>query len=138
MPIVQFSAQDLLSTKILIPGWYVVRIDSVGEKPSSGDNPSTTKLFPISGTVIRNAENGSEEFAGCPTPYGWSFNDNPGAAGIMIGFLMALGYKPEKDQRIDLKAAEGKELEIFIENGTWEGRVVNRIGTKFRPLRGAA
>jgi hypothetical protein len=137
MPIIEFSEQDLLRNKIITPGWYVARVDQVLTKPAKGNNPETSTIWPIEGTVIKNADNGSVEFAGVPTPAGWNFNDNPRAKGFIEGFLRCvMGSDVKPGVRYELKAAEGKELEVFIENDTFEGRVVNRINHKYRPLRG--
>jgi hypothetical protein len=134
MPIIEFDESDYLRNKIVVPGWYVVLVERVGQKPSKGDNPDTTTIWPIEGKIIKNAENGSTEFEGVPTPAGWNFNDNPRAKGFIIGFMKSLGVEGEP-KRIELAAAEGKMLEVFIENDTYEGRVVNRINHKYRPLR---
>jgi len=135
-PIITFNEQDILRNKIVTPGWYHVRVDRVLEKPSTGTNPETTTIWPLEGTIIKNADNGSEEFAGVPTPAGWNFNDNPKAKGFMIGFFSSLGAEVTPGTRMELKVAEGKELEVFIENDTYEGRIVNRINHKYRKLRG--
>jgi len=134
-PIVTFSEQDILRNKIVTPGWYRVRVDRVGQKPSKGDNPDTTTIWPIEGTILKNAENGSEEFAGVPSPAGWNFNDNPKAKGFMIGFFNSVGATVKPGERMELAAAEGHELEVFIENDTYEGRVVNRINHKYRAVK---
>lgn len=134
MPIITFSEADILRTKIVTPGWYRVRVDAVKTKPSSGNNTETTTIWPIDGTILKNADNGSEEFAGVPTPAGWNFNDNPKAKGFIVGFLNSLGAEIKPGARIDLAAAEGKELLVFIENDTYEGRVVNRINHKYKPI----
>jgi len=134
MPIVELSESDYLRNKIVVPAWYVVKVDRVLQKPSKGDNPETSTIWPIEGTIIRNAENGSVEFAGVPTPAGWNFNDNPRARGFIIGFLRSIGVEGEP-KRIELAAAEGKELEVMITNDTFEGRVVNRINHQYRPVR---
>jgi len=132
-PIIEFDEQDFLRSKIVTPGWYRVRIDNVGEKPSKGTNADTTKIFPMSGVILFNAENGSEEFSGVPTPPSWNFNDNPNAKGFIIGFLKAVTGDPNfHDKRIELKAAEGKQVDVFIENDQYEGRIVNRINHQYR------
>lgn len=140
--IFEFSKEDLLQGKIVTPGWYRVLITRVGQKPSTSQNPDTKNVFPIEGKILRNADNGSEEFAGVPTPPSWNFNDNPNAKGFVLGFAKSLGFdmtsveKGETERaRFTLKAAEGREVEVFIENDTYEGRVVNRINHKYRPLR---
>lgn len=138
MPMISFSEDDLLRDKIVSPGWYRVMIQRVGTKPSSGSNPETTTVWPIEGKIIRNADNGSEEFAGVPTPAGWNFNDNPRAKGFMIGFLKSLGADIKPGERVELSNAEGQEIEVFIENDTYEGRIVNRINHKYRPAKVAA
>lgn len=136
MPIVTFSEEDILRSKVVTPGWYVVRVNRVNTKPSKGDNPETTTIWPVDGTIIKNAENGSEEFAGVPTPAGWNFNDNPKAKGFIIGFVKAVtGDDIKPGQRIELAAAEGKQLIVFIENDTFEGRIVNRINHKYKPYK---
>lgn len=135
MPIVEFSQQEILQSKIVKPAWYRVRVDHILTKPSKGDNPETTTIWPVVGTIIRNAEDGSEEYAGVPTPAGWNFNDNPKAKGFIIGFLNAFGVDITAGKRVELSATEGKELEVFIENDTYEGRVINRINHKYRACR---
>jgi hypothetical protein len=135
MPMISFTEDDLLRTKIVTPGWYLVRVDHVLQKNSKGDNPETTTIWPIEGKIIKNAENGSEDFAGVPTPAGWNFNDNPKAKVFILGFLSALGVEVKPGQRIELSAAEGHELIVFIENDTFEGRVVNRINHKYKKVQ---
>ena len=134
-PIITFSEDDILRNKIVTPGWYVVKVERVGQKPSKGDNPDTTTIWPIDGKIIKNADNGSEEFAGVPTPAGWNFNDNPRAKGFILGFVACIkGSEVKPGERIELAAAEGKMLRVFIENDTFEGRVINRINHKYKPL----
>ena len=129
MPIVSFSERDLMRGKVIEPAWYVVQIDSIGEAPSK-DGGSTN--FPVEGQVIRNADNGSEDFKGLPLD--WNFNSK--AIGFAVGFLAALGVEVKAGQRFELKNAEGKQVEVFVENGEWQGRIVNRVNHKYRPLRG--
>jgi hypothetical protein len=38
--------------------------------------------------------------------------------------------------RFDLANAAGKQIEVFVENGEWQGRIVNRVNHKYRALRG--
>jgi len=38
--------------------------------------------------------------------------------------------------RFDLANAVGKQVEVFVENGEWQGRMVNRVNHKYRALRG--
>ena len=137
MPIITFSQKDLQRNRIIVPGWFRVRIDTVHDWALAKNGLSNNAN--VDGTIIRNADDGSEEFAGMPTPY-WNFNDSPKARGFIEGFLNALKVEinptAEKDVRIELKAAEGREIDVFIENDTYEGRIVNRINHKYRTPKG--
>lgn len=128
MPIISFGERDLLRGKVVTPGWYRVRIDSVGEKPSRDGNSTN---YPVEATIIKNADNGSTEFAGVPIDY----NFNSKAIGFAVGFLKSFGQEVKPNQRFDLNAAAGKELDVFIENDTYEGRIVNRVNHKYRPAK---
>ena len=134
MPMISFSEDDLLRSKIVTPGWYEVLVTHVGTKPAKGDNPETTTIWPIDGKIIKNAENGSTEFSGVPTPAGWNFNDNPKAKGFIVGFLTCLGAEIKPGVKIELAAAEGKRLLVFIANDQYEGRMVNRINHQYKKL----
>ncbi len=133
MPIIEFSQKDLQRNRVITPGWYRAHIDSVGEWELSKNG--TSQNCNLDGVIIKNADNGNEEFTGMPTPR-WSFNDSPKARGFIEGFLNALKVEinptAEKNVRIELKAAEGREIDVFIENETYEGRIVNRINHKYR------
>ena len=131
-PIISFSEKDLLRGKVVTPGWFRVRIDSVGESPAAvkeGRSPSTN--YPIEGTILFNGDNGDTEFSGIPLD--WMFNSK--AIGFAVGFLKALGVEVKKDTRFELKAAEGKTLDVFVENGEYQGRLVNRVNHKYREPR---
>lgn len=128
MPIVQFSDRDLLRGKVVEPAWYVVNIVSVGEAPSK-DGGSTN--YPVEGVIVKNADNGSEDFAGVPLD--WNFNSK--AIGFAVGFLAALGVDVKAGARFELANAAGKTMEVFVENGEWQGRIVNRVNHKYRVLR---
>lgn len=128
MPKIQFGERDLLRGKIVEPAWYVVNIDSIGEAPSK-DGGSTN--YPVEGTIVRNADNGDESYKGVPID--WNFNSK--AIGFAVGFLTAFGVEVKSGVRFDLSNAEGKQIEVFVENDTWQGRPVNRVNHKYRPLR---
>lgn len=125
MPIIKFGQRDLLRGKVVPPAWYRVRIESIGEAPSK-DQGSTN--YPVEGTVLFNADNGDKEFEGVPLD--WNFNSK--AIGFAVGFLEAFGVSITPEQRIDLNAAAGQELDVFVENGEWQGRIVNRVNHKYR------
>jgi hypothetical protein len=128
MPHIQFSDRDLLRGKVVEPGWYLVSIDNIGEAPSK-DGGSTN--YPIEGKIVKNADTGSEEFAGVPLD--WNFNSK--AIGFAVGFLAAFGVTVTAGQRFELANAIGKYVEVFVENGEWQGRIVNRVNHKYRAVR---
>lgn len=125
MPIVEFSSRDLLRGKVVEPAWYRCRVERVGEAPSS-DGKSVN--YPVEVTILFNGDNGNKTFSQVPIDY----NFNSKAIGFAVGFLAAFGVEPQPGQRIDLAAAEGKELDIFIENDTYQSRLVNRVNHKYR------
>lgn len=124
---IEISDKDILRSRLITPGWYRVRIDSVNEALSkAGDSTN----FVVDATVLKGAD-GSEEYAGCPTPY-WNFNSK--APGFVVGFLASLGVDP-KAGRYDLAKSVGKEIEIFIKNEMYEGRMVNKMNHEYRAPR---
>ena len=124
---IEITQKDILRSTIVEPAWYEVHIDSVGQK-SSKDGGSTN--FPIEATVIRNADTGSTDFAGVPLE--WNFNSK--AIGFVVGFLKAFGVEVTP-KRFDLAAAEGKNIEVYVKNGEWQGRTKNEVTDQYRPLR---
>lgn len=128
MPIISFSDKDLLRGKVITPGWYRVRIDSVGEAPSK-DQGSTN--YPVEGTVRFNSDSGDIEFQN--TPLDWNFNSK--AIGFAVGFLKSFGVEVTSGARFDLASAVGKETDVYVENDTYQGRLVNRVNHKYRVPR---
>ncbi|MET0786266.1 MAG: hypothetical protein ABWY25_06130 [Paenisporosarcina sp.] len=131
MPIVSFSDRDLLRGKSLPPAWYRVRINTVGEAPAKASEKGPSTNYPVEGTVLFNGDNGDVEYAN--TPLDWNFNSK--AIGFAVGFLQAFGVEVKSGQRFDLKSAEGREVDVFVENDTYQGRLVNRVNHKYRPGR---
>lgn len=128
MPVISFSEKDLLRGKIVDAAWYRMHIDAVGEAPSK-DGGSTN--YPVEGTIVCNAETGDTTYAGVPIE--WNFNSK--AIGFAVGFLQALGADVKAGARFDLALAAGKDLDVFVENDQWQGRIVNRVNHKYRTPR---
>lgn len=131
MPIISFSDRDLLRGKILPPGWYRVRINTVGEAPAKQSEKGPSTNYPVEATVLFNGDNGDVEYAN--TPLDWNFNSK--AIGFAVGFLQAFGVDVKSGARFDLKSSEGRELDVFVENDTYQGRLMNRVNHKYRPIR---
>lgn len=125
MPTIEFGQRDILRGKVVPPAWYRVRVEGVGESLSKDGNSTN---YPVEGTILFNGETGSTEYAGVPLD--WNFNSK--APGFAVGFLAALGVEAQVGKRYELSNAAGKEIDVFVENDTWQGRVVNRVNHKYR------
>ena len=132
MPVVSFSDRDLMRGKVITPAWYRVVINSVGEAPAKASEKGPSTNYPVEATIQFNGDDGSTEFAGVPLD--WNFNSK--AISFAAGFLAALGVDVRSGARFELANAIGKQIEIFVENDTWQGRMLNRVNHKYRPLRG--
>lgn len=131
MPVISISEKDLLRGKIITPGWYRVKIASVGEAPAKASEKGPSTNYPVEGTILFNGDTGDTQFAGFPLD--WNFNSK--AIGFTIGYLEAFGVEVKAGTRFDLKSSEGRELDVFVENGEWQGRLVNRVNHKYRKPR---
>lgn len=129
------SKKDVMGGKVYEPAWYRVRIDDYSNGPSKNlENPSTNHTY--QGTILFNADTGDKKYEDHPLT--WMFNSR--AMGFTKGFLIALGVPEESitpDSRFDFKNALGKEIDIYVENDTYEGRLVNRVNHKYRAPRAA-
>jgi hypothetical protein len=129
MPPVTFTARDLLKGKVVKPSYYRVRIDGVEERLSA--NGASTNWF-IEGTILKDADSGSEEFAGVPTPH-WMFNSK--ALGFAVPLLDEFDVEVKPGMRFDFASLAGKECDVFIGNKTYEGRLVNEINHQYRKMK---
>lgn len=127
MPVIEIGDRDILRSTIVEPGnWYRVRVETVGEAPSKNEaKPSTN--FPLEGTILFNGDTGDTRFRGVPI----NVNFNSLAPGFAVGFLQALGVNVEKG-KYDLKSAEGREIDMFIETGSYNNRLKNECNHKYR------
>lgn len=126
MPLIDFSDEDILRSKIIDPGWYRVLI--TGQEQGLSKAGDSTNIV-LKGKVLFNADTGGKEFENVPTPY-WNFNTK--AKGFMVGFFNSFGVDVKSGTRVDFADVVGKQLDVFIENDTYEGRLVNRINHKYR------
>lgn len=131
MPVISFSTRDLMRGKIVTPAWYRVKIDSVGEAPAKQSEKGPSTNYPVESTILFNGDNGDVEFAGVPID--WNFNSK--AIGFAVGFLAAFGVDVKAGTRFDLKSSEGREIDVFVENDTFQNRPVNRMNHKYRSIR---
>ena len=128
-PILDFTEDDLSRGKVVEPAWYRMTIGHLTEALSKDGN-STNWVYEDS-KIIRNEETGDEKFKGVIIPI--RFNSK--AKGFTVGFFtILLGEEIKPGMRIDMKAAEGKEIVAFVENDTYENRLVNRINHKYKAV----
>lgn len=127
MPLIDFSDEDVLRSKLMTPAWYRVNITSVDPPQQSAKGDSTN--YVMHGKVLFNADSGDKEFSGCLTPY-WNFNSK--AKGFMVGFFNAFGVDVKGGTRMELNDTVGKELDVFISNELYDGRMVNKIKHEYR------
>ena len=130
--VVSFSDSDMLRNKIIPPGWYVIEIQ--GFRTWSPSKAGDSDNFFYENIVEKNADTGDTDMAGVPIEI--MFNSKPKAKGFIEGFLRAMGVDVQANARYDLESAVGKKLEVFIENDTYNGRIVNKINHKYRQYRG--
>lgn len=137
MPTVEFSNRDFLRGTIVPPSWYRVKIITVGE--ALAKNGGSTN-YPVNAEIICNGDTGATTFveAGkerplAGVPIDWNFNSK--AIGFALGYLQALGVDVKPNQRFDLGASEGHIVDVYVENDTYEGRLVNRVNHKYRAPR---
>jgi hypothetical protein len=124
-PIVQFTQRDLLRGTIVEPAWYRCKVETTGEAPSK-DGGSTN--YPVEVVIVRNSDTGATEHAGVPV----QINFNSKWMKPLETFLACFGLKVEVEKRYDLDAAVGKEIDVFVENQTFEGRIINKVNHKYR------
>ncbi len=125
MPVIGFDEQDFLRGKIVAPGWYLMEIKEVGEKPAA--NGESTN-YPTEGTILQNDDDSSKDYAGVPVI--WNFNSKYKSA--IIAFMAAMGQELTPGMRVELKAAEGRKVAVYVENKTYEGRILNNVNHKYR------
>lgn len=128
--LLEFNESDLLQSKVIPPAWYAVEILDVEEKMSK--NGDSTNAW-IKGKVLWNAENGSIENAGVPTPYLWMINSK--GAFSAVGIFSALGMEIKAGSRANTDALKGKRLEMFIGNELYNGQMKNSVAGMYRPLK---
>lgn len=131
MPIISFTDRDILRGTVVDPAWYRMRIETVGEQPAKQSEKGPSTNYPIEGTILFNGDNGDTKFANVPID--WNFNSK--AMGFAVGFLKSFGIEVKPNVRFELKSAEGLEIDVYVENDTYQNRLVNRVNHKYRPIK---
>jgi hypothetical protein len=130
MPLVEFTDRDLLRGKPIEPAWYRVHLDSIdGEGELSKDKKSTN--YNVEGTILFNGDNGDPTYKGYPLT--WNFNSK--AMGFTKELFIAFGLELKSKERYRLEALAGKDIDVFVENDTYQGRTTNKVNHKYRPIK---
>jgi hypothetical protein len=131
MPVISFSERDLMRGKIVTPAWYRVKIETIGEAPAKQSEKGPSTNYPVEATILFNGDTGETQYTGVPID--WNFNSK--AIGFAVGFLQSFGVEVKAGTRFDLKSAEGREVDVFVENDTYQNRLVNRCNHKYRTVK---
>jgi hypothetical protein len=130
MPLVEFTDRDLLRGLPIDPAWYRVYIESIdAEGELSKDKKSTN--YNVEGTIKFNGDTGGIKFRNYPLT--WNFNSK--AMGFSKGLFQSIGVELKAHERYRLEAATGLEIDVFVENSMWEGRITNKVNHKYRPIK---
>lgn len=119
----QFSQGDLDRTKPMVPGWYPAKVSKIEKKPAKDGSMNANVHFAFTGSDAT----GRTRFK--------SFNEKDNAKVFAIPFFKACnnGKDLAPGQSYNIFATEGKELEVYVKNREYEGRIIDEI-TDFRPL----
>lgn len=128
MTMISFSQRDLMKGKQIKPAWYRVRIDSVGEAPAKPSDKAPSTNYPVEATILFDGDSGDTTFA--TYPLDWNFNSK--AIGFAVGYLESFGVTVAPGTRFNLKSSEGRETDVYVENDTYQGRIVNKVNHKYR------
>lgn len=130
MPMVEFSERDLLRGKIVEPAWYRVHIDEIdAEGQLSKDQKSTN--YNVEATILFNGDTGDTTFRGVPLT--WNFNSK--AMGFSRGLFEALGVELRAGERYRLEAAQGREVDVYVKNEPYQGRILNKVNHDYRKIK---
>lgn len=129
MPKVNFTEEDMKQGMLVDPAWYRIHCDSIGEKPTVTEKGPSIN-YPGVGIILFDGNTGNTQFAGVKIYF--QFNSKFKSA--IRAALEAIGEKVEAGDW-ELKALEGKEFDVFVERGEYQGRFNNRVNGGFRAPR---
>jgi hypothetical protein len=133
--IFQLSKKDVMGGKTYDPAWYRIRIDSYANSPSKNlEKPSVNHVYEA--VILMDADTGDTKYAEHPL----TIRFNSLAMGFTKGLLMALGVSEDdikEGARFDFKSALGKEVDAYVDNKLYDGRMINDVTHKYRAPRRA-
>ena len=118
---VKITAEDLLKSKIVPPGWYTAEIKQCDEKPANTDKSQNWTYHFV---ITEGDYKGVKIYK--------TFNEK--AAGRFVPLLKALGTTvPKEGTDFDPQRLIGKTLRINVVNELYLGDMKNQIA-EFAPL----
>ena len=114
------SRDDMLRSKVIKPGVYLVTIESITQGPGTNDPQSITT------TVNLKVKDGPDRNA-IGVPIRTWFSEK--AAGMAVEFLEAVTKTkiPEDGAGFDMEMAVGREVKAYVGNVKYNGRMQNRV-----------
>ena len=119
------TQEDILSSKILKPGWYIAELKDYTEKQAKGGDSEVTE-FKFIITSGPNLANGTPAI-GVPVRF-WISEKFMGEAAITFLNVTA-GKNPDYDKPVEVNMpnARGKKYKLNIENGSYQNKPTNVI-----------
>jgi hypothetical protein len=116
------SSRDVLRSKAVKPGLYILNIDRVDQGPGKKDPTANTTTINMS---IESGPGGDTAFAGVPIDHYLSEK----APGMAINFIEAVtGQKvPDTGINPDLDSCVGRKVKAYIKNEMYQGRPTNKV-----------
>jgi hypothetical protein len=130
MPIVEFSQRDMLRGKVVDPAWYRVFIEEIDETGEESKDKKSTN-YKTEGTIMFDGDTGDGKFRGVPVT--WNFNSK--AMGFSKGLFEAVGLELKAGERYRLEACAGREVDVYIGNKPYQGRILNDINHQYRAIK---
>ena len=116
------TKEDLMRSKAVKPGLYLLTIKNISQGPGKNDPSSTVTTIDFE---IKDSTAGDKEFIGVPVKH-WISEK---AAGYASGFFEAVTGKKITDgmQVPDLAQLIGRDVKGYIKNDIFNGRPTNKV-----------
>ena len=116
------SAKDVLRSKAVKPGLYILNIDKISQGPGKKDPTANTTTINMS---IESGPGGDTTFTGVPVDHYLS-EKAPGAG---INFIESVTGQPIPETGVnpDLDGCVGRKVKAYIKNEMYGGRPTNKV-----------
>jgi hypothetical protein len=128
MPVIDFSSDDILASKVVEPAYYEVDITEALQKPAK-DGKSQNYL--LEGRIVVNSDTGDTTFANVPLGKAGNWIFNSKMKGNLIPLFEAVGADITPGSRFEFFHMKGKRISVYVENTEWNGQIQNKP-TRYR------